>query len=74
MWNLDECIWLLGQKTHHELFDILSGNCLGVSSLGFHRLGLVNASPFRAGYYTKSGIPFIYYAIDSRFPGDFLFR
>lgn len=73
-WNLEDCISFLGQRTHREFIELCNGDCIGVAALGFHRLGLLNASPLKSGFYAKSGIPFICSANDIRFAKEVLFR
>lgn len=71
--NLQEYVKFLGCKTGNVLDDLFNMSDIGVSSLGYHRIGLTQGSTLKTREYCARGIPFIYSYDEPMIDGNNIF-
>lgn len=66
--KLEKVVVFHGSQTSPHLDNFFSGTCVGIGSLGLHRLKLTEASPLKHREFCARGIPFLLSKKDFDFP------
>lgn len=69
-YNIEQHVIYLGIKEGKELDTVYDNADIGISILGFYKLGIKNAAPIKTREYCARGLPFVYGYDDIGFVGN----